>query len=90
MNSNAQQPIPRQHLHGLLKALRHVLRDNDFKVAQRLRSMLGGVKKHVEEPFRDDLEDLFKISGQWVWNVGNRRDNKRLIKQSIRRILARL
>jgi hypothetical protein len=74
MNSNAQQPISQQHLYGLLKALRHTLRD-DFKVAQRLRSMLGWVKKHVEEPFRDDLEDLFKISGQWVRGVGNRHDD---------------
>jgi hypothetical protein len=39
---------------------------------------------------RDALDDLVDISGQWLHNADNRHDNKRLIQQSIRRILARL
>jgi hypothetical protein len=60
---------------------------DDFREAQRLRSVLAKAKKVVEGRSRDGLDDLFEICGQWVQNVGNRHDNKRLIRQSIRRIL---
>jgi hypothetical protein len=71
----------------LLKDLRQAVGDNDFREAQRLRSALAKAKRVVEGPSRDGLDDLFEICGQWVQNVGNRHDNKRLIRQSIRRIL---
>jgi hypothetical protein len=76
-------------LSDVLKRLRQAVRANDFRMAQRLRHRLVGAKRVAQEPLRDDLNDLFAISGQWVGNVGNRHDNKRHIQQSIRRILAR-
>jgi hypothetical protein len=86
-SSVAQQNKP---LRFLLKDLRQAVGDNDFREAQRLRSALAKAKRAVEGPSRDGLDDLFEIIGQWVQNVGNRHDNKRLIQQSIRRILTRL
>jgi hypothetical protein len=84
-SSVAQQNKP---LRFLLKDLRQAVGDNDFREAQRLRSALAKAKRIVEGPSRNGLDDLFEISGQWVQNVGNRHDNKRLIQQSIRQILA--
>jgi hypothetical protein len=73
---------------SLLKDLRNAVLANNFREAQRLRSSFVNVKRVVEGRLRDNLEDLFEISCQWVQNVGNRHDNKRLIQQSIRRTLA--
>jgi hypothetical protein len=86
-SSVAQQNNP---LRFLLKDLLQALGDNDFREAQRLRSVLANAKEVIEAPLRDDLDHLFAITGRWVQNFGNRHDNKRLIQQSIRRILTRL
>jgi hypothetical protein len=84
--------VTRQHkpLRVFLKGLRDAVRDNDFRKAQGLRLVLANAKRSVEGPLRDGLDDLFEMSGHWVRNVGNRHDNKRLIQQSIRRILTQL
>jgi hypothetical protein len=86
-SSVAQQNNP---LRFLLKDLHQAIGDNDFRKAQGLRLVLANARRSVEGPLRNGLNDLFEMSGQWVRNVGNRHDNKRLIQQSIHRILTRL
>jgi hypothetical protein len=73
-----------------LKALRHAVRGNNFRTAQRLRLALPLYVRHVKEPVRNDLLRLFEVSGLWVRNVGDRRQTKRSALQIIRRIISRL
>jgi hypothetical protein len=89
LNVEKAEQMPR--LSGLLKALRNTVRDNDFKVAQHLRcqlaGQLAGMKQSIDKGLRDQLEILFEISGQWVRGIGNRHDNKALMRQSIEQML---
>jgi hypothetical protein len=89
ISSNVGQDEQMLRLCGLLKALRDTVRNNDFKVAQRLRFRLAGMKQHIEEGLHDQLEKLSEISGQWIRGVGNRHEDKVLIKQLIERALRR-
>ena len=92
MRSNDLQQAQRLHLYGLVKGLRYPVLINDLKAVQHLRARLAWALKHsnLAEPLRDDLEELIKISGYWVRNVGNRHDAKRQIQQSVRRIIPKI
>jgi hypothetical protein len=61
--------------YGLVKSLGYVVHANDLKTAQHLRARLAGALKYVDDrakPLRDDVEELFEISGLWVRNGGRR------------------
>jgi hypothetical protein len=73
-----------------IKALRHAVRVDDFRLAQRLRMGLAVYLRHLKKPLRNDISRLFEISGLWVRNIGNRRQTKRNIQRIIRRVIPRL
>jgi hypothetical protein len=77
-------------LSGRVKALRLAVDLDNFRLAQRLRMGLAAYLRHLERPLRDDVARLFKISGLWLRNVGDRHDTKRQVQRMIRRILPRL
>jgi hypothetical protein len=79
-----------QFLVARIKALRHAVRVDNFRLAQRLRMALPLYVRHLKEPLRHDLARLFEVSGLWVRNVGDRRQTKRNIQRIIRRIIQRL
>jgi hypothetical protein len=83
----------RLQLYGLVKSLGYVVHANNLKTAQHFRARLAGALKYVDDranPLHDDVKELFKISGLWVRNVGNRHDTKWQIQELIRRIVPRL
>ena len=73
-----------------VKALRHAVRIDDFRLAQRLRMALPLYVRHLKEPLRNDLARLFEVTGLWVRNVGDRRQTKRHIQRISRRVIQRL
>jgi hypothetical protein len=93
MKLDDQQRAKRLHLYGLVQSLSYVVRLNDPKTAQHLRARLALALRSpvgLTKPLRDELEELFEISGVWVRNVGDRRDVKGKIQQLNRRIIPRL
>jgi hypothetical protein len=61
------------HLYGLVQSLSYLVRLNDFKTAQRIRARLAWVLRKpsdLPKARRDELDELFEISGQWVRNTG--------------------
>ena len=77
-------------LSGRVKALRFAVHLDNFRLAQHLRMGLAAYLRHLEEPLRNDMALLFEISGLWLRNIGDRRDTKREILSTIRRVLPRL
>jgi hypothetical protein len=73
-----------------VNGLRHAVRLDNFKVAQSLRSGLAAYLKDLEGPLRDDLVQLFEITGVWLRNLDDRHKTKRQIQQLIRRVMPRL
>ncbi len=73
-----------------VKALRHAVRVDNFRLAQRLRMGLVLYLRHLERPLGNDVARLFEVSGLWVRNVGNRHHTKRNIQRISRRIIQRL
>ena len=93
MKLNAQQRAQRLHLYGLVQSLSYLVRLNDFKTAQRIRARMAWVLRKpsdLPKARRDELDELFEISGQWVRNIGNRHDTKLQIQELIRGIVPRL
>ena len=66
----------RIELAGRVKALRHAIRLDNFSLAQHLRKGLAASLRHLEGPLRDDVAQLFEISGLWLRNVGDRRNDR--------------
>jgi hypothetical protein len=73
-----------------IKALRRAVREDNFRLAQRLRMGLTAYLRHLREPLRNDISRLLQISGLWVRNIGDRRQTKRNIQRIIRRVMPRL
>ena len=73
-----------------VNGLRHAVRLDNFRQAQRLRIGLAAYLKDREVPLRDDVVQLFEITGVWLHNVGDRHEAKRQIYRTIRRIILRL
>ena len=73
-----------------VKALRRAVRVDNFRLAQRLRMGLVLHLKHLKQPLRNDVAQLFEVSGLWVRNVGDRRQTKRTILRISRHIMQRL
>ena len=93
MKVSAQQRAVRLQLYGLVQSLSYVVRLNDLKTAQYFRARLAWVLRHPDDlakSLRGDLKELFEVSGEWVRNVGKRRDSKLQVRQLIRRIVPRL
>ena len=93
MKLNAQQRAQRLHLYGLVQSLSYLVRLNDFKTAQNMRARLAWVLRKpsdLAKARRDELDDLFEVTGQWVRNIGNRHDTKLQIQELIRGIVPRL
>jgi hypothetical protein len=93
MKLNAQQRAQWLHLYGLVRSLSYLVRLNDFKTAQPIRARMAWVLRKpsdLPKARRDELDELFEISGQWVRNTGNRHDTKLQVQQLIRRIVPRL
>jgi len=55
--------------------------------AQRQRMGLAAYLRHLEEPKRNDVAQLFEVSGLWIRNVGDRHNTKRQTLWIIRRIM---
>jgi hypothetical protein len=89
MITNVEQEYQILRLSGLLKALRNAVRDNDFRVAQKLRCELASIKQRFKGGLHDQLDQLFVISGQWVLGGGHRHEDKILVKQLINKVLGR-
>src|SRR4029077_11840395 len=64
-------------LTGRVKALRYAVRLDDFRLAQRLRMGLAAYLRHLEGPLRDDVGQLFEISGHRLRNASDRHQTKR-------------
>jgi hypothetical protein len=79
-----------QFLAARVKALRHAVRVDNIRLAQRLRMGLGLYLRHLEEPLRNDVQRLFEVSGLWVRNIGDRRQTKQHIQRISRRIIQRV
>jgi hypothetical protein len=79
-----------QFLAARIKALRRAVRVDNIRLAQRLRMELGLYLKHLEEPLRNDVRQLFEVSGLWVRNIGDRRKIKQHIQRISRRIIQRV
>jgi len=83
----------RLRLYGLVENLDDAVRANDLKTAQYYRARLTRAIEYAADddpakPLQDALIELFKISGLWVRNVGQRRaDTKLQILQLTRRIV---
>ena len=93
MKLNAQQRAQRLHLYGLVQSLSYLVRLNDFKTAQNIRARLAWVLRKpsdLAKARRDELDDLFEATGQWVRNIGNRHETKLQIQELIRGIVPRL
>ena len=93
MKLNALQRAQRLHLYGLVQSLSYLVRLNDFKTAQNIRARLAWVLRKpsdLAKARRDELDDLFEVTGQWVRNIGNRHDTKLQIQELIRGIVPRL
>jgi hypothetical protein len=78
------------HLYRLVPSLNYVVRLNDLKTAQNLRTRLAWVLRRphdLSKPLHRDLKGLFEISGLWVRNFGKRQDLKLQIRRLIRRIV---
>jgi hypothetical protein len=88
MSSDLEKRI--ELLASRVKGLRHAVRLDNFRRAQQLRMGLAAHLKDFEGPLRDDVAQLFEISGLWLRNVGDRHDAKRQVQQIIRRIIPRL
>lgn len=81
----------RLHLYGLVQSLSLVVRLNDIKTAQHLRARLALVLRNPPaNPLRDDLTQLFEVSGLWVRHVGNRHETKLQLRRLLRRIIPQL
>jgi hypothetical protein len=80
----------RFELSDRVKALRYAILLDDFRLAQHLRMGLAVYLRHLQGPLRDDVAQLFEISGLWLRNVGDRHQTKRQIQQIIRHILPRV
>jgi hypothetical protein len=46
--------------------------------------------KHLTQPVRNDVAQLFEVSGLWVRNVGDRRQTKRTTLRISRYVMQRL
>src|SRR6185369_10911051 len=93
MKLDAQERVERLRLYGLVQSLSYVVRLNDPKTAQHLRARLALALRSpvgLTKRLRDELEELFELSGEWVRNMGDRRDVKGKIQQLNRRIIPRL
>ena len=93
MKLNAQQRAQWLHLYGLVRSLSYLVRLNDFKTAQNIRARLAWVLRKpsdLAKARRDELDDLFEATGQWVRNIGNRHETKLQIQELIRGIVPRL
>jgi hypothetical protein len=77
-------------LSGRVKGLRRAIQLDNFKLAQRQRMGLAAYLRHLEDPKRNDVAQLFEVSGLWIRNVGDRHDTKRQTLWMIRRIIPRL
>jgi hypothetical protein len=73
-----------------VRALRHAVRVDNFRLAQHLRMGLVLYLRHLKAPLRNDVARLFQVSGLWVRNVGDRHQTKRNIQGISRRIIRRL
>ena len=90
MKLNALQRAQRLHLYGLVQSLSYLVRLNDFKTAQNIRARLAWVLRKpsdLAKARRDELDDLFEATGQWVRNIGNRHETKLQIQELIRGIV---
>ncbi len=75
---------------GRVKGLRYAVQLDEFRLAQRLRMGLAAYLRHLEAPLRDEVAQLFEITGLWLRNIGDRREHKRHAQRQIRHILLRL
>jgi hypothetical protein len=73
-----------------VKALRDAVRVDNVRLAQRLRMKLVPYLRRLDAPVRDDVLQLFEVSGLWVRNVAERRETKRTIQRMSRLIIRRL
>jgi hypothetical protein len=73
-----------------VKALRDAVRVDNVRLAHRSRMNLVSQLRRIDIPERDDVLQLFRVSGLWVRNIGDRRETKRIIQQISRRIIERL
>lgn len=73
-----------------VNGLRHAVRLDNFRSAQRLRAGLVAYVKDLEGPLRDDIAQLYTITGVWLRNVDDRHEAKRQIQKMIRRIIPRI
>jgi hypothetical protein len=76
-----------KYLSGRVKGLQRAIRLGTFKLAQRQRMGLAAYLRHLEEPKRNDVAQLFEVSGLWIRNVGDRHNTKRQTLWIIRRIM---
>jgi len=88
MSSDHEQRF--EVLGNRVNGLRHAVRLDNFRSAQRLRAGLGGYLKDLKGPLRDDVAHLFELTGVWLRNVDDRHEAKRQIQKVIRRIVVRL
>jgi hypothetical protein len=88
MSSDLEQRI--EVLAIRVNGLRHAVRLDNFKTAQRLRAGLVAYLKDLKGPLREDLAQLFEITGVWLRNVDDRHKAKRQIYKVIRRLMPRL
>ena len=73
-----------------VKALRDAVRGDNVRLAHRSRMNLVSQLRRIDVPELDDVLQLFRVSGLWVRNIGDRRETKRIIQQISRRIIERL
>jgi hypothetical protein len=88
MSSDLEQRI--EVLAIRVNGLRDAVRLDNFRSAQRFRAGLVAYLKDLEGPLRDDVAQLFEITGVWLRNVDDRHEAKRQIQKIIRRIISRI
>ena len=85
MSSDVHERI--ELLANRVNGLRHAVRLDNFRLAQRLRVGLAAYVQDLEGPLRDDIAQLYEITGVWLRNVDDRHEAKRQIQKMIRRII---
>ena len=84
----------RGNLYGLDQGLSYVVRLNDVKTAQHLRTRLALFLTHLgglAKPLHAELKvAILVVSGVWVRSPSYRHESKVQVQQLIRRIIPRL
>ena len=82
MKLNPQQRAEGLRLYGLVQSLSYVVRLDDSR-PRHLRARLAWVLRRpgdLAKPLHDELKELFAISGLWLRNGGNAREQAAINK----------